>query len=379
MASKIKVGPNKWKIRWKDHQMNTRPSKTIIGTKAQAEELQREKSKLESQLRDGFIVDRINMDVTLDSLEQWFLGDLNNKGQYNGKGLRWKNAKREKPIKYKTILQYKRAFINFKQVFGGEYLIASLSSREYRSALENRELSGLNVNIRSMIAMINTATSHPDRIVSEVPSTLFTFQTNKPSPKYLEADQVAMIRSLDLQKYYEDKPHDFDIDETMRIFNLYLETGCRLNELLSLTWDNVNFSKKYLVIYEGAKSDKRRIVYLTSLAMRLLMEISDRTKPMPYTNTKVRQRLNDLVKLSEIPFTTHTLRKTCGAFMLTAGASIEAVADHLGHENIQTTRTWYSRILESGLRSAVEKLDAFSKKASYPTKTLQDLNLHPKH
>ena len=46
--------------------------------------------------------------------------------------------------------------------------------------------------------------------------------------------------------------------------------------------------------------------------------------------------------------------------MLTAGASIEQVADHLGHSNIQTTRDYYARILESGLRSAVEKLDKFS-------------------
>jgi integrase len=374
MASKIKIGPNKWKIRWKDYQMNTRPSKTIIGTKSQAEELQREKSNLESQLRDGFIVDRINMDATIDSLEQWFLGSKNNRGQYNGKGLRWKNAKREKPIKHKTILQYKRAFINFKKVFGDTYLIASLSSRKYRSALSDRKLSGLNVNIRSMVAMINTATRHPDKIISEVPSTLFIFQTNKPSPKYLESNQVAMIRSLDLNKHYEGKPYDFDTNETMRIFNLYLETGCRLNELLSLTWGNVNFSKKYLVIYEGAKSDKRRIVYLTSLAMRLLMEVSGRPRPMPYTNTKVRQRLNDLVKLSEIPFTTHTLRKTCGAFMLTAGASIEAVADHLGHEDIQTTRSWYARILESGLRSAVEKLDKFSNNINNQNIYLQDSN-----
>mgnify|MGYP001469956132 CR=1 FL=1 len=38
----------------------------------------------------------------------------------------------------------------------------------------------------------------------------------------------------------------------------------------------------------------------------------------------------------------------------------EQVADHLGHSNIQTTRDCYARILESGLRNAVEKLDKFS-------------------
>ena len=189
---------------------------------------------------------------------------------------------------------------------------------------------------------------------------LFTFQTTKDKPAYLKAEEVAKIRDLDMNKHYINRPYDFDRDETMRIFNLYLETGCRLNELLALTWGNVNFAEKHLVIYEGAKADKKRIVYLTSTAMRLLMQVSHRSRPMPYTNTKVKQRLNDLIRLTGIHFTTHTLRITCGSFMLTAGASIEQVADHLGHSNIQTTRDYYARILESGLRNAVEKLDKFS-------------------
>ena len=47
--------------------------------------------------------------------------------------------------------------------------------------------------------------------------------------------------------------------------------------------------------------------------------------------------------------------------MLTAGASIEQVADHLGHEEIKTTRKWYARIIDAKRRSAIEKMNNLSR------------------
>ena len=46
---------------------------------------------------------------------------------------------------------------------------------------------------------------------------------------------------------------------------------------------------------------------------------------------------------------------------LTAGSSNEQVTDHLGHEDIQTTRKWYARIINAKRRSAVEKMDNLSR------------------
>ena len=46
--------------------------------------------------------------------------------------------------------------------------------------------------------------------------------------------------------------------------------------------------------------------------------------------------------------------------MLSAGASIEEVSEHLGHEDIQTTRRWYARIIEKNRALATAKLEKFS-------------------
>ena len=46
--------------------------------------------------------------------------------------------------------------------------------------------------------------------------------------------------------------------------------------------------------------------------------------------------------------------------MLSSGVPIEVVADHLGHEDIQTTRKWYARILDTKMAEAVRKMEEFS-------------------
>ncbi len=59
--------------------------------------------------------------------------------------------------------------------------------------------------------------------------------------------------------------------------------------------------------------------------------------------------------LKEINSQAHTLRN------LTAGSSIEQVTDHLGHEDIQTTRKWQARIINAKRRPEVEKMDNLSR------------------
>jgi integrase len=43
--------------------------------------------------------------------------------------------------------------------------------------------------------------------------------------------------------------------------------------------------------------------------------------------------------------------------MLSAGCSIEEVSEHLGHEDIQTTRKWYARIIEDKRKDATKKME----------------------
>tara|TARA_R110001583_G_scaffold45091_1_gene142421 strand:- start:10712 stop:11815 length:1104 start_codon:yes stop_codon:yes gene_type:complete len=348
----------KHRIRWYDHQNNSKSCITFTGTKKEAEKECQYWARKEQQIKNGFMPERINMVATLKSLEEWFFSV----------GLKWKNNKREVPLDHKTVYIYEKSLSQFSNVFGKDSLVSSISSTKYREYYSERKLNGLNVDIRAMITIINTAMNHRDRLVTEKPTELFTFNVKHSTPFYLEYNQVDDILSCDINKYYKNKPWDFDRDETMKIFMLYLHTGCRLNELLSLTWDNVSFAEKSIVV--TGKRKKVRKIFMTDVSMEILMTLTERSRPMPYTSYKVRQRLNDLNKLSKIRFTTHNLRSTCGSFMLSAGCSIEEVSEHLGHDDIQTTRKWYARIIEKERKSATRKMQNLTQSMSIKSNKL---------
>lgn len=335
----------KHRIRWYDYQNGTRACETFTGTKKEAEKECQFWTRREQEIKNGFLPGRVNMVATLSVLEEWFFTV----------GLKWKNDHREEPINYKTIYMYKKSLKQFINVFGKDCLVSAISSSKYRDHYSNRVLNGLNADIRALITVINTAIKHKSKLITEMPSELFTYKVVHKTPYYLELDDVNKILSLDMDEHYKDKPWDFDKGETMNIFMLYLFTGCRLNELLSLTWDNVNFEEKSIIVV--GKRKKVRKVFATDTAMNILLSVKDRQRPMPYSSHKVKTRLDDINEFSGISFTTHNLRSTCGSFMLSAGCSIEEVSEHLGHEDIQTTRKWYARIIEDKRKDATKKME----------------------
>ena len=335
----------KHRIRWYDHQNGVRACETFIGTKKEAEKECQYWTRKEQEIKNGFLPGRVNMVATLGVLEEWFFNI----------GLRWKNDHREEPIDEKTIYLYKKSLKQFIDVFGKDCLVSAISSAKYREYFPNRKLNGLNVDIRAMITIINTAIRHKNKLLTEMPTELFTYNIKHKTPFFLEFDQVNKILSLDMDEYYQNKTWDFDRDETMKIFMLYLFTGCRLNELLSLTWDNVNFEENSIVV--TGKRKKVRKIFVTNTTMEILVSLKDRERPMPYSPHKVKTRLDDINEFSGSKFTTHNLRSTCGSFMLSAGCSIEEVSEHLGHEDIQTTRKWYARIIEDKRKDATKKME----------------------
>ncbi len=341
MASKTKLTINKYKIRYTDYQKKDRHGNplrtgfTFNGSSEQAEKERLEWEKMEKRMKQGFKFERTNRQVTIAVLYDWFFKT----------GLEWKNLKREKPIKELTINKYHDAFANFSDALGSNCPIENLDSTDFRKHFPKRKLNGLNVDIRAMKSIINVAMTHKDKLVKEMPSELFKFTVKSKDPYYLELDQVNKILAT---------PMD---EETYEIFVMYLYTGCRLNGLLSLTWDRVDFTNKTIKVIE--KADKERTIFVPELVMDILMKYSYRSQPMGYSAKKVGLRLAKLSKNSGIPFTSRVLRSTCGSFMLSSGCSIEQVAEHLGHADIQTTRRWYARIIQDQRQQAMKKFSKF--------------------
>tara|TARA_R100000231_G_C5294811_1_gene155740 strand:- start:486 stop:926 length:441 start_codon:yes stop_codon:yes gene_type:complete len=125
----------------------------------------------------------------------------------------------------------------------------------------------------------------------------------------------------------------------------------------TLTWDRVDFKKKTITVIE--KADKKRTIFVPDNVIQILLKWSSRPKPTNISDRTIMKKMKKLSIASGVPFTCRILRSTCGSFMLSSGCSIEQVAEHLGHEDIQTTRRWYARLIKDQREAAMLKFSDF--------------------
>lgn len=164
-------------------------------------------------------------------------------------------------------------------------------------------------------------------------------------------------------------------------------TGCRLGEIVNLTWRDVNLKDELLIIGSmdfETKGRKQRIVpihpkvkevLLGRLSRRVLQSNNQPTPLIPLQGGEKRNYV--FAKGNGFPFTRdyfskkfkkacrkaglgeelhfHCLRHGAATRMIMSGAPLPAVQKILGHANIQTTMIYTHPDLES-LRDAVGKL-----------------------
>ena len=168
----------------------------------------------------------------------------------------------------------------------------------------------------------------------------------KPLPKHLQDRQVQEF--LKLRK----KPRDD------AMFLLMLRCGLRVEEVVSLTLDVVEFRRRRIWVQDG-KGGKDRIVYVSNDAMKALVEylklrpdVKTRKvflvekgtyKNKPISVRGVQKRMEYYTKKMNFKISCHHLRHTMATQMLNADADLETIQDLLGHSSIRTTQR-YSRI-----------------------------------
>lgn len=151
---------------------------------------------------------------------------------------------------------------------------------------------------------------------------------------------------------------------------LALNTGCRKNELLGLSWDRVDLHDDRLFL-EGThtKSGKRRVVPLNVEARgAMLNRFRFRAEFCPGSLWVFAHKSGERVKYMQNgfqaackrakieDFRVHDLRHTCASWMVQQGVSLSEVRDVLGHSSIEMTER-YAHLAPENLRSAVSVLD----------------------
>lgn len=155
------------------------------------------------------------------------------------------------------------------------------------------------------------------------------------------------------------KPHIY------RVVLSAIHTGLRKSELLSLSWNNVNFDHRLVTVEAAyAKNSEARSVPMSSRLTETLLPIkmTDPNAPVflngegkPYRD--ISTAFNSAVKRARIQdFTFHDLRHTFASRLVMRGVDLTTVKELMGHKDINMTLR-YAHLSPGHKYSAIAVLD----------------------
>ncbi len=147
-----------------------------------------------------------------------------------------------------------------------------------------------------------------------------------------------------------------------------LHTGFRAGELLSLTWKEVDFTKRLLTVHSAyAKNGERRSIPMNDVLHATLKEVRIKHSvrgPVFLNRAGTSYRSyrtafeNAVVKASITDFHFHDLRHTFASRLVMAGVDLPTVKELMGHKDIKMTLR-YTHLSNEHKHVAVRALEYF--------------------
>lgn len=119
--------------------------------------------------------------------------------------------------------------------------------------------------------------------------------------------------------------------------------GLRASEITSLKWGDLDLEAGAMTVRNGKGGKSRRVLMSTSLLadLRELGPREGERAVIGRTPEAARQRLRTLCGRVGVPYLgLHALRHAAGTRLIRAGFQLQDVAEHLGHSDVQTARTY---------------------------------------
>ena len=151
---------------------------------------------------------------------------------------------------------------------------------------------------------------------------------------------------------------------------LALSTGMRKEEIMGLTWDDVDLQKGRAILHE-TKNGERRAVALAGHALELLKDLGkvrridskllfpskEITPQKPQKPMDLRTPWENALKKAEISdFKFHDLRHSAASYLAMNGASLAEIAEVLGHKTLQMVKR-YAHLSEGHTARVVESMN----------------------
>jgi integrase len=172
------------------------------------------------------------------------------------------------------------------------------------------------------------------------------------------------VKNANLPQFFEKIEINFLLDtipdgDFKRFVLFCLYTGCRRNEALNLSWDDIDMVRGQ-VIFKITKSGKNRTVPLNGVLRKMFSSIPwEGDKPFPFQASFVTHKFKDYLRASGIKnqsLKLHSLRHTFTSYLLMEGIDVLTVSKLLGHSSIRVTEL-YAHLVPDHQRASIERLD----------------------
>jgi integrase/recombinase XerD len=156
------------------------------------------------------------------------------------------------------------------------------------------------------------------------------------------------------------------------IFVLLYASGLRINELLNLRINNINYEAKTFVIYEFKERKERHVhigevginylkIYLEKVRDKISLDAKENEKVFlsnyegkSLSGFAVNKSLKEFCKRAGIKkrISSHSFRHSYGSHLLENGAEIKHISELLGHSKLSTTER-YTNLSTENLREVI--------------------------
>ncbi len=249
--------------------------------------------------------------------------------------------------------------------FFGKKPIADIERRDVLAFKDSLSNGTSTKCLRLLSVAFNQAELWEYRSQNSNPCQGVTKQPEKKMNRFLSDEELDRLNKVLVER--SGTGTDSGSNYTIAAFRLLIYTGCRLGEVLSLKWEDVNLKENFIHLKESKGGE--RGIPLNESAKNLIAGLQKKPdNPYVFCGKKpgthlvaVQKIWGRIRKKADIPdFRIHDFRHSFASFALKKGVSLYGVSKLLGHKNIATT-TRYAHLELEELKKLTNIVDqAFS-------------------